>query len=69
MFIFFKYLSLLNYFLSRTKSIKVIAEEAKISLTSILLLLGNETNSLKSKALQIFTIFMKKSNGQDQTEK
>lgn len=60
-FFFSKYLSLLNFFLAKTKSIKVIEEEAKISFCSILILLGNESNSLKSKALQVFTIFMKQS--------
>lgn len=54
-----KYLSLMNHFLMKTESNKVINEDAKINFGSILLLLGNESNALKTKALALFNAYLK----------
>ncbi len=55
-------MGLLNYFLIKTQSAKVINEDARIHFGSILLMLGNEMNSLKTKALSLFGLYMRNTN-------
>ena len=56
---------MLQHILNKTESSKVVARDAEIYLNSILILLSNDNNAMKAKALAIFTHFMnvlKKSN-------
>jgi hypothetical protein len=55
----------LQHILNKTESPKVVSRDVEIYFSSILILLSNENNAMKSKALAIFTHFMnvlKKSN-------
>ena len=51
-------LCLLHYILTKTESQKVINQDAEIYFCQVLYILGNESNTLKSKALSLFNFFI-----------
>jgi hypothetical protein len=53
-----KFLTMLSYILNKTESNEVILKDAEIFFGSILLLMANESNTLKTKALSILNIFL-----------
>ena len=63
-----KCLAMLQHLLSRTESRRVIANDAGIFFGSVILLLCNESNALKSKSLAILAIFLKQLDARPQEE-
>lgn len=53
-------LSMIYYILSKTESNQVFNQDAEVYFSQILLLIGNESNALKTKALNIFNLFIAK---------
>jgi hypothetical protein len=53
-------LSMIFYILSKTESNQVFNQDAEVYFSQILLLIGNESNALKTKALNIFNLFIVK---------
>ena len=53
-------LSMIYYILSKTESNQVFNQDAEVYFSQILLLIGNESNALKTKALNIFNLFISK---------
>jgi len=53
-------LSMIYYILSKTESNQVFNQDAEVYFSQILLLIGNESNALKTKALNIFNLFITK---------
>jgi hypothetical protein len=51
-------LSLLTFILQKTKSLKAFSKDAEAYFTQVLVLLAHENGSIKSKALEIFYLFI-----------